>query len=194
MLIDSGRSPARDAAAVRTRRTAVARLRGGSAGSVSGALSVAAHGWASGGMPVGTSTLALLVASCTVVGALVTSVGSLRHTLGGLIAALIGGQLLGHAVLSFGMAAMPHTVSTWSPAMVGAHITAAAGAALVIRAAEAAYRTGSTVLSRMLPGLFRSPAIAGPSLLRTAYRDRVVPRILPADTLRTRGPPLLVRG
>ncbi|WP_280273957.1 hypothetical protein [Nocardia wallacei] len=193
MIIDSGRSPARDAAAVRMRRTATARLRGGSAGSVSGALSVAAHGWASGGMPVGTATVALLVAACTVVGALVAGLRPLRHTRSALAAALVGGQLLGHAVLSFGMAGMSHGESMWTPVMLCAHIAAALCAAVVIHAAEAAYRIG-TALSRVLPKLLRSPVIAGPRLLRTAHRDRVILRVFAADAFRTRGPPLLVRG
>ncbi|MBF6174805.1 hypothetical protein [Nocardia blacklockiae] len=191
MIIDSGRPPARDAAAARLRRTAAARLRGASAGSVSGALSIAAHGWASGGMPVGTTTLALLVAACTVVGALVS--GPLPHGRGGLAVALVGGQVLGHAVLSFGMAGMSHGASMWTPGMLCAHVVAALGAALVIHAAEATYRIG-TALSRVLPELLRSPAIAGPRPLRTTYRDRVILRVFAADVFRTRGPPLLVRG
>ncbi|WP_280269366.1 hypothetical protein [Nocardia wallacei] len=194
MILDPGRSPARDAAAAQTRRTAIARLRGGSAGSVSGALSIAAHGWASGGMPLETSTLVLLVAACTVVGALVAGVGPLRERLAGLAVALVGGQLLGHAVMSLGMIGMQHAESMWSPAMLCAHIVAAVCAALVIHAAEAAYRIGTAVLARVLPGLFRSPAIAGPPLLRTTHRDRVILRLFQADTFRTRGPPLPVRA
>ncbi|BCK53784.1 hypothetical protein [Nocardia wallacei] len=191
MILESGRSPARDAAAVRMRRAAAARLRGGSAGSVSGALSVAAHGWASGGMPVGTTTVALLVAACTVVGALVAGLGPLRHTRSGLGVALVGGQLLGHAVLSFG--GMSHGESMWTPVMLCAHLAAALCAAFVIHAAEAAYRIG-TALSRVLPKLLRSPVIAGPAALRITHRDRVVLRVFAAEVFRTRGPPVPVRG
>ncbi|MBB5912058.1 hypothetical protein BJY24_000925 [Nocardia transvalensis] len=193
MLIDSGRAPARDAAVARTRRTAVARVRGASAGAVSGALSIAAHGWASGGMSLDTTTAALLVVACTAVGALVAGVGPLRHTLAGLAGALVGGQLLGHAVLSFGMAGMHHGESVWSPAMLLAHIVAAVCAALVIRAAEAAYRVVTGILARALPALLRSPAVAGPPLLRTTHRSRVILRVFAADTFRTRGPPQPVR-
>ncbi|WP_280362560.1 hypothetical protein [Nocardia wallacei] len=142
---------------------------------------------------MGTATVALLVAACTVVGALVAGLRPLRHTRSGLAAALVGGQLLGHAVLSFGMAGMSHGESMWTPVMLCAHIAAALCAAVVIHAAEAAYRIG-TALSRVLPKLVRSPVIAGPRPLRTAHRDRVILRVFAADAFRTRGPPLLVRG
>ncbi|RDI68934.1 hypothetical protein [Nocardia pseudobrasiliensis] len=193
MLIDSGRSPARDTAAARTRPVAEARLRGASAGSVSGALSVAAHGWASGGMPVSSGTVALLVAGAAVIGTLVTSVGTLRDTAIGLVVALLGGQLLGHTAMSIGMMHMPHARSLWTPAMLGAHVAAAIGAAVVILGAEAAYRIVTGVLTRVLPGLLGTPEICGPALARIGHRDRVVLRVLAADTFRTRGPPLLVR-
>ncbi|MFI5777599.1 hypothetical protein [Nocardia sp. NPDC051570] len=193
MIIVSGLPSGRATAAARARRTAAARLRGAAAGSVSGALSVAAHGWASGGMPVSSSAVALLVAGATVVGTLVTGVGPLRGTALGLAAALFGGQLLGHASMSIGMMSMPHTQSLWSPAMVGAHVAAALGAAVVILGAEAAYRIGTAVLIGVLPGLLRTPGIAGPRPPRAAHRDRVILRILAADTFRTRGPPVLVR-
>ncbi|MCM6776280.1 hypothetical protein NDR87_20260 [Nocardia sp. CDC159] len=193
MNIRSGRAPARGPVAAQARRTAVARLRGAAAGSVSGALSVAAHGWASGGMPLQTSTLTLLIAGATVVGTLVSSLGALRGTAAGLVAALFGGQLLGHSAMSIGMMHMPHVESLWTPAMLGAHLLAAVGAAIVILGAEGAYRIGTAVLTRVLPGLLRAPAIAGPTLPRSAHRDRVILRILAADTRRTRAPPLLVR-
>ncbi|QIS24568.1 hypothetical protein [Nocardia terpenica] len=191
-MIDSGRSPGRTAAQARSRRAAVARFRGGSAGSVSGALSIAAHGWASGGMPLESGTLALLVAACTVVGALVSGVGPLRSTVFGLITALVGGQLLGHTTMSVGMVHMHHGTSMWTPTMLAAHLVAAVCAAVVILGAEAAYRIGTAVLARALPVLRGTPAIAGP-LLRITHRDRVILRVLAADTLRTRGPPALVR-
>jgi hypothetical protein len=194
VIIESGRSTARNAAAAHSRRAAVARLRGGSAGSISGALSIAAHGWASGGVPVQSSTVALLVASSTVVGALVAGVGPLRSTATGLVAALIGGQLLGHTTMSIGMMHTHHAKSMWSPAMLAAHIVAAVVAAFVIHGAEAAYRVATAALSQVLPALLRTPVIPGPPLLRIGHRDHVIQRILAADTFRTRGPPVLVRG
>ena len=172
------------------RRAGVARLRGASAGSVSGALSIAAHGWAAGGMPVQSSTLMLLVAASTVVGALVTGLAPLRTTAVGLVAALFGGQLVGHLVMSADMVQM-HDMPLWTPTMLCAHLVGAACAAVVILGAEAAYRVGTT-LARVLPVLVSSPAVAEPPVPRCTHRDRVILRIFPTETFRTRGPPLTV--
>ncbi|WP_025347964.1 hypothetical protein [Nocardia nova] len=179
---------ARAQISAQTRRIAVARLRGASAGSISGALSIAAHGWAAGGMPVQSSTLMLLVAASTAVGALVAGVSPLRTGAAGLVAALFGGQLLGHLVMSADMAHM-HDMPTWTPAMLGAHLVGAFAAAIVILGAEAAYRI-ATAVARVLPVLVSAPATPEPTLPRSAHRDRVILRIFPADTLHTRGPPL----
>ncbi|MFF0493444.1 hypothetical protein ACFYTQ_30870 [Nocardia sp. NPDC004068] len=167
-------------------------VRGASAGAVSGALAVAAHGWASEGMGVSSTTVALLVAVAAVVGTSVAGVGRLRDSAFGLVGALVAGQVLGHAALSAGMMSMPHERSLWSPAMLAAHVVAAVCAAVVILGAEGAYRIGTAVLRRVLPGLPRIPA-EGPSRPRPVHRDRVVLRILAADTFRTRGPPRSVR-
>ncbi|WP_245401924.1 hypothetical protein [Nocardia albiluteola] len=140
-------------------------------------------------MPLRSHTLLLLVAACAVVGALVTGVGPLRTTRVGLISALIGGQLLGHAVMSVDMAAMPGHASMWTPAMLAAHTVAALAAAVVIRGAEAAYGILAAAMARMLPLLLRAPAIPGPPSLRITHRDSVIQRILAADPCHTRGPP-----
>jgi|GEM_PF-581130 len=174
-----------------SRNAAVARLRGACAGTVSGALAIAAHGWAAGGMPLQSSTLLLLVGACTLIGALVTGVRPLRATATGLAAALIGGQLLGHAVMALDMAGMAHDASMWTPAMLAAHIAAALAAAIVIQGAEGAYRMVFAVLSRVLPMLVHPPAIPAPQPLRIAHRDSVIQRIIAADTGHTRGPPAL---
>ncbi len=172
----------------RARRAAVARLRGASAGAASGALAIAAHGWASGAMPVQSSTLTLLVAASTAVGALVAGVSPLRTGTAGLVAALFGGQLLGHLVMSADMAHM-HDMPLWTPAMLGAHLVGAFAAALVILGAEAAYRI-VTAVTRVLPVLVSTPATPEPVLARSVHRDRVILWIFPTDTFRTRGPPL----
>lgn len=188
MLPPSGRVSARAQVSTRARRAAVARLRGASAGSVSGALSIAAHGWAAGGMPVQSSTLMLLVAASTVVGALVAGLAPLRTTAVGLVAALWGGQLIGHLVMSADMAQM-HDMPLWTPAMLGAHLVGAVCAAVVILGAEAAYRIGTAVV-RALPVPVSLPAVDEPILPRSVHRDRVILRIFPTETFRTRGPPL----
>ncbi|MFE3059053.1 hypothetical protein [Nocardia sp. NPDC059239] len=191
MNIESGRSTAHS-------RSDAAVLRGGAAGSVSGALAVAAHGWISGAAPLESGPLTLLVAASAAVGAVVASVHTLRTTALGLVVALIGGQFLGHFSMMWGspgsMHHHHHNASMWSPAMLAAHIVAACAAAVVILGAEAAYRIGTTVLSWALPLPISLPVLTGPPLLPIAHRDLVVLRIFAADVFRTRGPPALVRG
>ncbi|MFC9439174.1 hypothetical protein [Nocardia sp. NPDC057030] len=173
-------------------RGAVARVRGGSAGAISGAVSVAAHGWASGGMSLDSTTLALLVAAAALVGALVAGLAPLRETSVGLITALVAGQLLGHLTMGFGSGHLHHGDAQLTPAMLGAHVVAAILAALVIRGTETAYRTGTAVLFRVLRSYRPAPIRADPASLRTAYRDRVILRVFAAESLRTRGPPFAV--
>ncbi|MTE12638.1 hypothetical protein [Nocardia aurantiaca] len=173
-------------------------LRGGAAGSVSGALAVAAHGWISGAAPLESGPLTLLVAASAAVGAVVASVHALRTTAAGLVVALIGGQLLGHFSMMWGspgsMHHQHHDASMWSPAMLAAHIVAACAATVVILGAEAAYRIGTTVLAWALPRPIILPVLTGPPLLPIPHRDLVVLRIFAADVFHTRGPPALVRG
>ena len=190
MISRPGLLPARTPVSAHTRRAAVARLRGASAGSVSGALSIAAHGWAADAMPMPSSALMMLVAASTVVGALVAGIAPLRTSAVGLVAALWGGQLVGHTVLSTEMAGMHH-VPLWSPSMLCAHLVGALCAAVVILGAEAAYRIG-TAVARVLPVPVLHPTVSDSLIPRSVHRDRVILRIFPADTFRTRGPPLPV--
>ncbi|MGX1807500.1 hypothetical protein ACWIGI_17415 [Nocardia sp. NPDC055321] len=180
-------------------RSDAAMLRGGSAGSISGALAVAAHGWISGAAPLESGALSLLVAASAAVGALVAGIGVLRTTRLGLVVALLGGQLLGHFAMLWGSPGSGghhshHQASVWSPAMLAAHLSAACVAAVVILGAEAAYRIVSTVLHWALPVPIALPVLSGPAALPIAHRDRVVLRVLAADAFRTRGPPAFVRG
>ncbi|MEV6255548.1 hypothetical protein ACIHAX_09830 [Nocardia sp. NPDC051929] len=174
------------------RRGAVARVRGGSAGAISGAISVAAHGWASGGMLPDTTALALLAAASAVIGALVAGLAPLRETSTGLVAALVAGQLLGHFTMGISSGHLHHGDAQLTPAMLAAHVCAAFAAAIVIRGAEAAYRIGTAVLRRVLPVRHTPPVVADRAPLRTAHRDRVVLRVFATEALRTRAPPLAV--
>ncbi|MFE7744898.1 hypothetical protein [Nocardia sp. NPDC057455] len=174
------------------RRGAVARVRGGSAGAISGAISVAAHGWASGGMLPDTTALALLAAASAVIGALVAGLAPLRDTSAGLVAALVAGQLLGHCTMGISSGHLHHGDAQLTPAMLAAHLCAAFAAAVVIRGAEAAYRIGTAVVRRVLPLRHTPPVVADRAPLRTAHRDRVVLRVFAAEALRTRAPPLAV--
>lgn len=141
-------------------------------------------------MPPGSSSLLLLVVACALVGSLVTGLRPLRTTRTGLVTALIGGQLLGHTLMSLDMLSMPHPGALWSPAMLAAHIASACAAALVIQGAEAAYRILIAALSRALPMLVHPPATPPPSPLPIAHRDHIIHRIFAATPHQTRGPPL----
>ncbi|WP_280405028.1 hypothetical protein, partial [Nocardia brasiliensis] len=110
-------------------RSAVARVRGASAGATSGTISVAAHGWASGGMPPSGTTLTLLVGTAALIGALVAGLAPLRDTATGLVAALVAGQLLGHLTMGLGSGHLHHGDAQLTPAMLTAHILAAVAAA-----------------------------------------------------------------
>ncbi|MGO4615521.1 hypothetical protein AB4305_14180 [Nocardia sp. 2YAB30] len=185
MSIEFGR-PAADL------RGAVAQVRGGSAGAISGVISIAAHGWVSDGMPPTATALVLLTAGSTVIGAMVAGLALLRDTSTGLAAALVTGQVLGHLTMGFSSGHLHHGDAQLTPIMLTAHLFAAVAAAIVIRGAEAAYRVGTAVLARVIPVRQRAPIVAGPAPLRTAHRDRVILRVLAAQSLRTRGPPLPV--
>jgi len=171
------------------RRDALARLRGGSAGAVSGAVSIAAHGWAAGTAAPGSTTLALLAGASAVVGVLVAGIGPLRDTTSGLIAALVAGQLLGHLTLGFGTGHPQHGSDPLSEKMLLAHLLAAVFAAVVIRGAEAAYRICTAVLARTLPLRRDLPVHLEPATLHTRYRERVILRVFAARSSRTRAPP-----
>ncbi|MEU4344849.1 hypothetical protein AB0H00_26910 [Nocardia sp. NPDC023852] len=173
------------------RRGAVAQVRGGSAGAISGVISLAAHGWAAGGMPPTATVLVLLAAASTVIGATVAGIALLRDTSTGLVAALVTAQVLGHLTMGFSSGHLHHGDAQLTPVMLTAHLSAAVAAAIVVRGAEAAYRVGTAVLARVIPVCRRAP-VAGPALLRTDHRDRVILRVLAAQALCTRGPPLPV--
>ncbi|MFI7526038.1 hypothetical protein [Nocardia salmonicida] len=168
-----------------------ARLRGACAGSMSGALSLAAHGLAAGGALPGSTAIVLLAAASAVVGALVAGIGPLRQGALGLATVLLGGQLIGHTTMSW--SGHSHSADdSLGLGMLTAHTVAALLAAVVIVGAEAAYRIGSAVLARILPLRYRTARIPDPAPLRLAHRDRVILRILATPSLRTRAPPLAI--
>ncbi|MFD3506501.1 hypothetical protein [Nocardia sp. NPDC058666] len=172
-------------------RAVSARLRGACAGSMSGALSLAAHGLAGGGALPGSTTIVLLAAVSAVVGALVAGVGPLRDGAVGLAAVLLGGQVIGHTTMKW--SGHGHAADdSLGLAMLTAHSLAALLAAAVIIGTEAAYRIGSAVLARILPLRYRSPRIPDPAPLRLVHRDRVILRIFATPSLRTRAPPLAI--
>ncbi|MEU7628599.1 hypothetical protein AB0C34_01250 [Nocardia sp. NPDC049220] len=171
------------------RRGAVARLRGGSAGAISGAVSVAAHGWASGGMPPNTTALALLAAGSAVICSMVAGLTALRDSSIGLVAALVIGQLLGHLTMGFSSGHTQHGDTQLTPVMLTAHLIAAVVAAVVIQGAQTAYRIGTAALARVTAIRRIAPVVMSPTPVRIGHRDRVILRVFAAESLRTRAPP-----
>lgn len=132
----------------------------------------------------------LLAATSAVIGALVTSIAPLRTRSTGLVAALVGGQLLGHIGMGWDSGHLHHGDAQLTPAMIGAHTAAALAAALVIRGAEFAYRVATAVLTQVVRVLGNPQPADDLAPLRTTHTDRVILRVFAADTARTRAPPL----
>jgi hypothetical protein len=127
--------------------TRARHLRGALVGFCSAATSAAAHGAAGGMLPSGAS-LVLVILGCSMVGALVGTVPTRR---GGaqvafVVAALLGGQLLGHLVL-VASSCDGHSGLAVSPGMLVAHGLGALACALLIGAAEHLYVVCASVLS-----------------------------------------------
>lgn len=153
---------------------------------------MAAHGWAAGAGPPDGTAIVLLGLASAAVGALVTGLRPLRTGTGGLAAALLAGQLLGHICLGWGSGHLHHGDLQLTPAMIVAHFLVACAAAIIVRGAEFAYRVATAALSRLVPVAARASAVADRSPLRTTHRDRIIARIFASDTGRTRAPPRAV--
>lgn len=179
------------AGAAHRRASGTAALRGGFVASVSGALSIAAHGISGGHTAMTASSLTLLVGACWVLGAIA---GSARngHRLPHLAALLLIGQGVGHASLSILSNHNPFAALT--PSMTAAHVLAAGAAAVAIAAAERGGRRAIARLRRVRPILLVLAPIhddAPPFAPDFTYRPRVVLRLLASSGAGTRGPPSL---
>ncbi|MFF0818559.1 hypothetical protein ACFYVR_25935 [Rhodococcus sp. NPDC003318] len=138
----------------RRRTSDAAALRGGAVGALTAALAVAGHGLGGGGYPT-SAALTLLVLCCGGVGALAGSPAA-RSGDGrvALVAALAGGQLAGHLVLS-AAAIHPHTDSgVRGLSMLVAHGAATAVCAALILAAERLHGP----ITRVLRVVLRAPS------------------------------------
>lgn len=173
-------------------RGGAARLRGASASLVSGTLSVAAHGWASGGAAPDGSAITLLVATAAITGALVADLAPLRNGRVGLVAALVAGQLLGHLGMSLGSGPghQHHDDEHLTAGMVAGHLVAALFAAVIIHCAEFAYRVSTATLARIVLSCVQRPPVADATPLLSAHVDRAILRIFVANIAWSRAPPL----
>nr|WP_296763606.1 hypothetical protein [Rhodococcus sp. (in: high G+C Gram-positive bacteria)] len=161
-----------------------ARMRGASVGAASGALSIAAHGVGGGAMMPSESALVLLIVVSAAVGGAVTVLGDRVPV----IAVLVVGQVVGHAVLA--IASEHHHGLSPTPTMLAAHAVATVVCALLVRGAVLGYEHALSVLRRILPVLpLVLPVLDNGGPRKTEYRSTVVLRVLVLSGNATRGPP-----
>lgn len=98
------------------------RARGLVAGGLSGATSIAAHGFAGGAAPSGAS-IAFLTVACAAFGVIVSQVRGNRPGVSTLLMTIVVGQGVGHIALTVGMNHGHHAtlLSGLTPTMVGFH-------------------------------------------------------------------------
>lgn len=127
-----------------------ARLRGGGCGVLVGALAVAAHGSAGGGVPRSADIALLLLVSLgagIIAGGLrVGSAAPMARA--GLV--LLGGQWAGHFALSASLDHHDELFHLPSASMVAAHTIAAFACAALILVAERLYLVASSVVAAVL--------------------------------------------
>ncbi|MFC9440222.1 hypothetical protein [Nocardia sp. NPDC057030] len=130
---------------MRTSAEATGRLRGAFVGSVSGAVSIAAHAVGGGVVSPGQSSIGVLIAACTVVGVLV---GVRRPQFG--VAEVMGllaiGQAAGHVALTMSPGHQ-HSAGMTS-VMLAAHLVAVPVGALLIRGAEIGFGRAVSAANR----------------------------------------------
>ncbi|MFD4368107.1 hypothetical protein [Rhodococcus sp. NPDC058521] len=167
----------------------VARLRGAAVGSLSGGVSIAAHGIGGADAPSDRAIVLLLLA-CAALGA---SVGAVRlpvDRLPFMFGTLAAGQVVGHTTLTL-VSDHAHSAVPSGP-MLSAHAVALVVTALLVLAVE-------TAAARVLAALVRivrtaiEPYPAGADLWSATpvHRSNVSRSLLAAASAGTRGPPSL---
>ncbi|WP_128643889.1 hypothetical protein [Rhodococcus opacus] len=174
-----------------SRSDVVARMRGALVGSVSGAVSIAAHGIGGGGMPPSESAVVLLIAVCAAVGAMVSAIRVSSHRTAFVVAVLAAGQVAGHASLA--VATHQSHGLQLSASMIAAHVVATIVAAGLIRSAERACLIALAALSRIvLIVLAPRPVDTGTWTATPVYRAKLALWLLVNATAGTRAPPALI--
>ncbi|MCA1006517.1 hypothetical protein LCL87_12355 [Rhodococcus hoagii] len=170
---------------------AAAQLRGTVVGALSGAISVAAHGFGGGSAFPGDEAIVLLVAASAVVGAAVASVRTRRGPLVLLALMLAAGQGIGHFTLTL---ASEHAHGLQlTPQMLGAHAAATVVGVALIRAAERSLLSVIGSVLRVVVAVLSAPPV--PDIRR--WTPTVVRRLDPTTSRvaraagGTRGPPAL---
>ncbi|MFD7046166.1 hypothetical protein [Rhodococcus jostii] len=168
----------------------LARVRGAAVGSISGAVSIAAHGIAAGGMPPCEAAVVLLLAACAAVGVAVAASRVRDRDTVVLVAALTAGQLVGHTTLGL-VGDHAHGVGLSAP-MIAAHLAAIVVSAGVVHGAErACLRVLAVVTRTVLVILTPPPVDAGTWSPIPVYRAKLSLWLLISAAAGTRGPPTL---
>lgn len=163
------------------------RLRGAAVGAASGAVAVAAHALGGGtAFPEG-SALALLLATCALIGVVVATVRP-RSGVASTMAMLAVGQGIGHEALS--MAPDHHHHGATLPMLV-AHLVAIPVGAILIRAAEIGVHRAVTSVRRFIVGLGLVPVPPGPAAQVSTDQSSVALRLLASSGIGRRGPPVV---
>lgn len=171
-----------------SRTEVLAQLRGAAVGSLSGAVGIAAHGLAGGGLPPSESALVLLLAVCAVVGATVSTLPIRDRDTLVLIAALTAGQVPGHLTLTF-VDEHAHGLELSVP-MLAAHVAAVAVCAGIVRGCEwSCLQLWSATVRVVLAALTLPPAPTDIWSVIPAYRATVLLWLLISAGAGTRAPP-----
>lgn len=159
------------------------RVRGMATGLLTAALAMAAHGTGGGVLPNG-ATMALLAVLASTAGAVAVTIPrtNARHCL---LAVLAVGQLLAHVLLN---AAGHHHASTFTVAMIAAHVLAVVAGAALIGAGDQLWRA----LSCAVRAAVRIVARVTVRPTAVIHRADQPPRsaLLLAASVSHRGPPV----
>ena len=139
------------------------QVRGALVGACSAAVTVGAHGVGGGAVPQGAALLSAVLA-CAVVGAALAGlrIESRRGRLAGVAGALVAAQALGHLMLAVAGGAHQHGAHLGpTPAMVAAHLGAAALLAVAITSVEYLYLVCTSVLCWLRLFTMPAPPAAG---------------------------------
>ncbi|MBX7448630.1 hypothetical protein GR927_11590 [Mycolicibacterium sp. 3033] len=159
-------------------------MRGGAAGLLTVALSLAAHATGGGHLAVGPDMVGLLLAGVTV-GTAATAMPRTRGV-GAMALLLAAGQLVGHAVLAIGH---PHATAATHGPMLAAHVTAVLLGALLISAGERLCRMLGRVVRRTVAPTNAAVPDA-PAPVRFAADQPLFAELLLATSMSHRGPPV----
>ncbi|MFQ6392591.1 hypothetical protein ACLMAJ_04005 [Nocardia sp. KC 131] len=172
---------------MRTPTKAAARLRGAFVGSTSGAVSIAAHALGGGTVSSDQPSLALLLAACALVGAVVASM-RVRHAVVEVMTMLAIGQTIGHLALS--LSPGHHHNTPTGATMLITHLIAIPVGALLIHGAERAISVAASSAQRAVDVLGAGPLTPhAPAFTASPGPVPTPKRLLFSSGIGTRGPP-----